>query len=723
MLYIWMKTPLYSIRASLVIKDEKKGEAVSSTQKEFDFLDEQKIVDNEAEILKSESVLSRVVQKLSLDIGYYKKEGWLFYKPVFFISPIKVSYSGDVSRLKDPLDLTLIDDSTFRLDNTGVTYRFNEAFAWQACRFYITQTSHYTPSQSLRVKITAPADVVQNIKEDISILPPTKSSSILNLEMLHPSRYKGAQILNEIISEYSFANARDKQKQTDTILNLIDQRLDLVSNQLASFERREENYKVRNQITELSDNSKMYLEKARINDEGMKAVKKKIDLLSQVQDYVLTAGSVIAPPAMGDIEPLLISNVGQLNQLTLELKGLETTTGEASPLRSVKKAQVAELKANILNNIQLQKKALLGQLLNLEDEKRNIDSRLELVPSNERNLLQIIRERRIREDIYTYLLQKREEASIKDAAVFQAMRIIDKPYSSTLPVKPNKPLVLAAAFFVGLLVPIFGLNLKKTLTNHVTSIEQIGAKTDLENVAVLSNAPRQTLPLPATTPGVLSEQFRQLRTYLITHSQPREDGFIYLVSSTIPGEGKSFISINLALSFALLNKKTLLIDADLRSPRIYQHLGIPAQSGLETLLANSEEDPTEFIYRYGQQSNLDVLPSARAEELAGELLSRDLTPLFQALRKRYDHIIINTPPLGFFSDGLLLERYCDHCLLVIRYAFTKLAQLDYIRHIKNTGQLRKPVSIFNRVPFRETYGRLMVKKGQFRYYDSARVLE
>lgn len=716
--YLWQTTPLYKVQASLVIMDEKKGEGVSVSLKELDFLDDQKIVENEAEILKSESIISKVVKQLRLDIAYFRVINPLKQQQLFYTSPVYATIIKSSSALyKNALDVSLVDQQRYKLLNGKRFYLFGDTVVQNGFKVVINKSPLFVmePGQLFRIKVFPVNEVTQNIKSDISIAAPGKNSSVLNIAMLHPSPQKGVEIIRGIIAEYNRVNTAEKQIRTDTILALIEERLSLIANQLKKFDLSEQNFKIEQGITHLSDDSKMFLDNVKLTDQQLSETTAKLALLNDLERYVLHSNGGVAPPGLGDNDPLLVSNVNQLNQLELERKTLESTTGKQHPLLKVNLKQIKDVKNNIIKNLQLRKKDLTGRLAELKNTKRNIDADISSVPLNERNLLEILRERNVRENIYTYLLQKREEASIKDVSVFQKMRQIDIPYSSAKPVKPNKLVVFAGAVFIGFLLPVFSLNIKKQLNNKILSRQKIEKLTGLRVIGQISRSPHFEYTAFQKEPTVIAEQFRHLRTNISRQIHSSEHSHICLVTSSKQGEGKSFISINLAISFSLLGKKTLLIDADLRNPKLMGILNLPENRNLIDELRTDSPDISKVIVAHPEHMNLDLITSGALGEMSSELWGGDLTRFFALLRTRYQYIFINTPPFRIFTDALQIEKYADASIFVIRHNFTKTDDLEHISKSIAQNYFKRPSVVFNNVPLLQLYDKKMIRGLHFRY--------
>lgn len=713
-LYWWISIPQYRIQSTIVIKDEKKGEANSTTLKELDFLDEQKIVDNEAEIVKSESVISKVVEQLALNMTCFGKVNFIKYVPLYNEAPVTVRFRHTAPpAYNNPIDIILIDSNQYKLAASGNTYRFGEWVAANQGTFSIDKTEYLntTTFRQLRITVARPEEVTQNIKKGISVGTPTKNSSILNISMLHPSPEKGTAILQMIIDEYNNANIREKRAQTDTILHMVEERLTLIANQLNTYGNKEQNFKVQQGITNLSDDSRMFLDKVKENDNLISQNRILLDMLSAVEKHISTGKTA---PNTGINDPILSDMINRLGQLELEKERLLRTTGENNALVITKINQIRDIKQSINQNIQLQRQNIQNTLTRLLRNKSDIDSRISTVPGSERNLLEIIREKNIRENVYIFLLQKREEASLNSASAFSNMRVIDRPYSTARPVKPGKLVVFGMALFLGILLPTIFINLRAAMNTRINSRKTIESKLPGYIAGDIPHVKKGKKLVISDQSSIVAEQFRQIRTYInkLTGTQPSKT---ILITSSIPGEGKTLISINLAASFSLLKKKTVIIDLDLRKPRLHQLFGLSDGKDLSLYLHDPHQDINMLVWQHPEMPFLHVLAPAAAVEQPSEILTaHHFENLFSTLKQSYEYIIINTPPHNIFTDAQLLEKFSDASLFIVRYNYTPLAHLDTLQQIAAGKDFKNMRVVINDVPLKALHERNIYKSKYFK---------
>jgi len=710
--YLWLKTPLYQIQSTLVIKDEKKGESNSETLKELDFLDEQKIVDNEAEIIKSATIIGSIVERLSLDKSYAVKHNIFKSTPLFNHSPVELKTIGSYTTDAPPIDIKILSKIHYQLAGSPTNYKFGDTVKAEGGNIVLLATKYFTVTDKLRITISAKDLVTQNIKKNILVSTPSKNSSVINISMLHPSREAGSRILFEILKEYNQSNIEEKKKQTDSLLKLIEGRISSVSLQLGAAESSEETFKSNKGITTLSDDSRMFLDKVKENDKNISETKIQLEILSTLSGYVNNTATSVAPPNPGINDPYLLSMVNKLNQLQLEKETLSKTTGNQNPLVLTKLAQINEVKRSISQNLELQKSNLNATISQLMTNKRSVDANIGSVPASERKLLSIVREKSIRESIYLYLLQKREEASIADAAVFSKMRIIDNPYSSIKPVKPNKIVVFLTALLAALLFPALVINLLSSFSNKVISRKMITDKLDVPLIGEIATMKKFEYLVAGKNKNIYAEQLRRIRTQ-IERLQSNKTAQTILVTSSLNAEGKTFVASNLALSFAMIQKKTVLIDFDFTFPKIHSIYEQAENNRFNEYLSGTLNDPWQLAVPYVKHTNLHIISNAGAKNEADGSEFRNLEDLFGFLKNNYEIIILNSLPYRIFSEPLALEKYCDLSIINIRHNVTTKKSLDYLNDAIQQKAFRNPVLVYNDVPLKDLYDVDILKNKYF----------
>lgn len=697
--YIKMKAPLYGIYASIVIKDEKKGEPSDFPFRDIDVFNDQNTVDNESEIIRSKTIITSVTGKMDLNIDYYSREYFFKKTPLNYSSPVVVEIRRETEEMyEEPLRVKLADTLSYVLLNNGRTYRYGETVNLSGSEFslYKTPFHHsYYEGKIIEIAVKSLDEAAQAIRSNLSVAQTNKNASMLNLSLLHPVPAQGVDILNAVIQEYHNINHRYRASQTEVAVNIIQERLDLLTGELDTIENKAQKYKSRMGITTLSADAQLLLDKAKESDNRIIETRIKAEVLGSIEKYALGSPGSPMPPTTGLNDPVLLNLLTRVNDLELERSELISTLGPENSKVRTKNVQIGEIRKGMLENIRVQKQNVQSALNRLIDEKKQIEAEIRSVPVNERNLTKIVRQKNIHENIYNYLLQKREEANISAASEYSKLRVIDSSYSSVKPVRPNKLITFFAGLLFAIALPIIAVNIRETFNKRLSD----PAFLNTVNVPVIGEIgwDRRSGSTRFMENGhsFISEQFRILMTRLKSEDPGCKT---ILITSSEPAEGKSYISTHLAEVLAAWDRKVILVDADLRKGKLGRELNIdPGTMGLSDYLINQGRSIDEIVYRFSHVENaVDVITSGNRKPGIFKLLGGErLKQLFECLQERYEYIIINTPPVRLVSDALLLAKYAEITLYVVRNGYTLKNNLRYIPGLNEKGALGKMYLILN----------------------------
>jgi tyrosine-protein kinase Etk/Wzc len=686
-LYI-LKTPLYKIQSSLIIKDQKKGETIALNLKELDFLDEEKIVDNEAEVLRSQTNIKNVVNSLSLNIQYYD-DLLLKKQPLFENTPVHIQVlKAPAAFYGSALLLQLTDSNSFILKNTGQQYKYGEEVSFQNALFKLEKSSGVTAfPRNLKIIVAHPDEITLQLRSAVTALAPSKNSSLLYVSILHPSKATGVKILGKIIEEYEKLNDIERARQKDSLVAVIDNRLRIIGEQMQGLENKEQQYKQAKGITFLSDDAKLYLDQIKESGEAITQAETQLFNLNKIEDYLNGASPTAAPPNTNLTDPIVTGIVLNLSNLGTEKEKLLKQSGPSHPSVLAVNEQIENLRKSLSQNIALQKSNLTNKLSLLKKNQNLVYGNISAVPSVERNLLELMREKNIREQIYTYLLQKREEAAISDAPVFTRMRLIDTAFSSPKPVKPNKPIVLATALFAGLLLPFIILSLAGILRRRInaTLFKKISGA---QSAAYVLRVKKFSYDVYRDETTPVNTYFNRLRIML----EKREFGKakkIIVVSSPAENDGKSFVSLNLAVSFARSKCKTALIELNEKQKIQQLFAELPDVSDQLSNQKNSGITITSPVP--------DLFCFTGIGKTGGN--GRSITPhlFIKQMREQFDVVIINTNPFLQDTDAHQLDAISDMNLMIIRNNATRLKHISMLKKFIDSNEIKEPLYVFNDV--------------------------
>ncbi|MBX2921981.1 MAG: polysaccharide biosynthesis tyrosine autokinase [Chitinophagaceae bacterium] len=706
-LYIRYAKSLYESSASLLLKDDKKGLDDSNIMESLNFFGSKKIVENEIEVIKSRSIAKEVAKKLRL-YAPIRKKGRIKDISAYTFSPVIVE-ALNVDSIKSSHDEKIY----FSVDSIEAGIKVNDRIYcigdWMETPFGIVrfQPNPYynVPEKDEEDKDDKPLFyfTISSIKatanallDGIGVSASSKQSTVINLTYRDEVSKRADNILNEFIAAYNRAAVNDKNVLAANTLAFVEDRLRFVVNDLDSVEQRLERFKTHNRIVDISEQGRQFLQNVSLNDQKVEEMNMQMSVLNQVEEYVLSKNKsgAIVPSTVGVADPVLSKLLDQLYELETQYEKLKATTAENSPLLMSVTEQLRNIRPNILENIKNQKRNLEAGKNNLIGTVNNYSTMLQRLPSTERKLLDISRQQSIKNSIYTFLLQKREETMLSYASAVADSRIIDIGESTDKPVSPRKIIVLAVAMALAMGVGIGFVEIKDLMNRNVLAKTEIERYTQIPIIGEVSlDKSGNPLVIAEGKRSFIAEQFRQLRTslgYLGINSRRKK----ILVTSSISGEGKSFICANLGISLALIDKKVVLIELDLRKPKLSQLFNIPRHSGISNYLISEKE--AEDIIKSTGTSNLFIIPSGPVPPNPSELiLNGRLQELLQYLEKHFDYIIIDTAPVNPVTDAHIISPMCDATLFVIRQGYTPRVHLQRLDEQSRLQGLKNAAIVFN----------------------------
>jgi len=709
--YLQITQPVYSAKTSILIKDEKKGlggsqgDILSELSNQFGG---NKLVENELEILKSQTLMEQVVKDLSLDVAYTAKDGLrtinLYNESPAIIKPEIITEKG----LEEPLVLHIVDSTHFTFNDEDKPHAFGQRFnnAWGA--FIVTKgkASEYA---DIKVSFGDVKNLAEGMLSRLSVQQPNVKSTVIELTYDDVSVQRGKDVLNKLLDVYVQSSLNDKNSEASNTLKFIETRLGLITGELGDVEKDVESYKTTQGITDISAESQLFLENIKENDAKLNEVNTQISILESVDSYIKNAGDGAVAPATYMInDPVLVSLLTKFNELELQRERYARTTTANNPLLQTINTQLDGTRQAIRENVQNLRRGMDVTKQNLQGINTRFSAGLRSIPQKEREFVGIKRQQSIKEGLYLYLLQKREETALMYASTVTDSRLIDAPIATYHPIKPKKALIWGGAAAAGFVLPLLLINLIFLLNNTVQNREEIEKTThasilgEIGHMKTAQGEPGEDAIIKMTSRSAVAEQFRALRTNL----QYLGDGGcrVLMFTSSIGGEGKSFVSINLAASLAYSDKRVLLIGLDLRKPTLHERLQVPNQYGASNCLIGQGK-PSDFIQSTIVHPKFDVLTSGPIPPNPSELLSNGRLPLLiQELRSEYDYILIDSPPYGLVTDSSLIAEHVDATLYLVRFNYTLVDHLKRIGELQKAKRFSNLSVIFNGVNYGAGYG-------------------
>lgn len=707
--YIYYKTqqPIYSITGKLLIRERERdyGPGADFIKQNINFGAAAEDASNEIEILTSFSLMKSVVEELELGIRYYWKRKFSEFDAYGNFPIVVDTFRLDPSA-ESTFKITPINRYSFELSQGSKTeiHHYGKLFSSPFGVFRINriETAPISSGAEMFICFQDTKALARNYQHNLTVeLSDEKNhSSVLIIGLRDVVPQRGIDIVNRLVEKFNQLKSEVNTEITLKTLELIDGRLTNIREELASAESTVESFKLNNNIiSETTTDLSITLEDVNdlIREERNVELQQKMlqSVKSNLQDTAGKFKVIPVNPALydGKIRDL----IQPYNDLVVERERLLTNGQASNPVVQANSQKLKSLQSSISVAIKNMQDDLNLQWRKLQDQRTASVSRLQSVPIKERGLSDKVRIQSIKENLYTYLLQKREETALALVSNYANALLFDPPYSSVGPVGPNKIKIFAAAGMGGLAIPFFLILVMELLKNSVQTEEDL--KSILPEKAIMGvinhQKGKKQHSLLDKSENLMTERFRTLRTNLQFHH--REKTKSILVTSSTSDEGKTFVAANLAMSYALAKKKTILLDFDLRKPSISKYFDGNSEIGLSSFLMDQLE-LEELIQTSAALPNLDYISAGPIVPGVSELLTEShLSELFAYLKPKYDVIIIDSSPIGIVSDGMLLNNYVDNTLFVVRSNFTKKATIFKAREIFEQNKLMNPAIIFNGV--------------------------
>ena len=710
--YLRLTTPIYNISATVLIKDEKKGggASMSSDLEKMGlegFISSSSNVDNEIEVLRSKSLAREVVNNLGLFVTYMDEDEFPS-KELYHTSPVLVSLTHqEADKLPGRMGINMILQPTgvlgvqitvgekeyrkqfdklpavFPTDEGTVAFFANNDTLSAVCPENITKERHITAF------INRPFSVLKEYVNSLSIAPTSKTTSVVVISLENTNTRRGRDYINKLLEMYNINANNDKNEVAQKTAEFIDERIGIISKELGSTEQDLENFKRSAGITDLNSEAQIALtgnaeyEKKRVENQT------QINLVMDLQRYMKGNEYEVLPSNIGLQDAASAGAIDRYNQMLVERKRLLRTSTENNPTIINLDTSIRAMRTNVQATLDATLKGLQITKEDLAREASRYSRRINDAPTQERQFVSIARQQEIKSGLYLMLLQKREENAITLAATANNAKIIDEALADDNPISPKKTIVYLAALVLGVGLPvgvIYLIGLTKFKIEGRADVEKL---TSLPVVGDIPLADEKTgsIAVFENQNNLMSETFRNVRTNLQFMLENGKN--VILVTSTISGEGKSFISANLAISLSLLGKKVVIVGLDIRKPGLNKVFNIPKKEhGITQYLTNTTANLMDFVQPSDINKNLFILPGGTVPPNPTELLARGgLEKAIETLKANFDYVILDTAPVGMVTDTLLIGRVADLSVYVCRADYTHKAEFTLINELAENNKL------------------------------------
>ncbi len=701
-IYLRYQVTVYQAKARLVVNDETQQK--SANLNEIIKLDTRNLsneTEREMQVLGSRDLLAKLAAKMQLNISYvqqglvrtsqYYEVNLPFRMELQYPDSVKSSFSAEAELVGNQVKF---DGMLYPLDSFSYSRIGN--IRWIKNQNY-KGVSNF---KKLKVTVTPLSAAVARLKGSFGVQPISKQSSILDLTLYDPVPAKAVSMLENLISIYGSSMLDYKGKIYDNAQKFLESRINLVADELNGVEKNLETFQRQNGVFDLDAESQIYLNQSKDNLSKQGQIEVQLDVLGAIEKYVRQRNSTenAIPATLGTTDPILNGLLTELYKTESDLEALRKQTGEKNEKLPILEAQIAKLRPSILKSIDNLRINLLQSRTQLQGEYNNMMASLKTIPGKSRQLLDIGRQQQLKNAIFTFLLQKREESAIAAASLVPNYRVIEKPEAAGV-VYPEPRKIYTIAVLIALMTVIVYIYFREFSRKRILFRAQVESALPLPVISELIYHPHDPVSPVVVGPGkrtLIAEQFRELRTNINYITAGAKDKCkVILCTSSIPREGKSFVAINAAISLSLTGDKVVLLEFDLRKPKISKPLGIARDPGLSNYLIGKSTQE-EVVKPHATIENLFVIPSGPIPPNPAELLSGPrLGELINSLKDTFDYIVIDSPPVAAVTDAKILANIADATIYIIRHNYTNYVFLNLINDINQKKGLPNINLVFN----------------------------
>lgn len=723
--YLRYQAPVYNVNATVLIKqgDQTKNPSASPMQamQDLGMLSMASNFDNEVEILRSRTLVKKVVNKLNLYINYKEAQTFRYPTDLYKTSPVQVwTTPEEADRLFGPVTLEMTCTPDGKVDVEASYYPDRDADEVTLHKHFdqlpgvlTTPVGVFTLSansdsilakidqtRTITATVVSPTAVATSYTASLSSEPTSKTTTIVALNLQNSNPRRGIDFINMLVALYNEDANNDKNEVAAKTAQFIDDRIGIINQELGTTESQLASFKQQAGLTDLSSDAQLALKENSAYQQKQAENATQIRLITFLKSYINDPKNEmeVIPANVGLADQGLSDLIIKYNDLLIERKRLLRTSNESNPAVVQLDAGIRATRANVQTTVDNVEKGLLITQSDLDREGKKYATRISNAPTQEKELMSITRQQEIKASLYLLLLQKREENAITLASTATNGRIIEEAMAGSAPVSPNKKTFYLIALVLGIGIPVGVIYLRNLLRFKIEGRADVEKITDVPVVGDVPMVDTKGNPIVVQENhnDLMEEVFRSVRTniqYMLQEGQK-----VILFTSTSSGEGKSFTAGNLACSFAFMGKKVVIVGLDIRKPGLNKVFQIShKEKGITQYLADPEHtDLLSLCQPSTVSSNLYILPGGTVPPNPTELVARKtLDQAIEILKANFDYVVLDTAPIGMVTDTQLIARVADLSVYVCRAGYTHKSHYELINELKKDHKLPNLCTLIN----------------------------
>jgi len=706
--YLWYTPKMYSTSATLKFED-KKSEFSDPSSYYSTANNMAARIQAELFVLQSNELILRAIKKIDYRISF-SINGRVRTSDVYPAKLLNIQFItlDSLNFFRNELTFKPINKYSFSLSYSVGSkvvknnYIYNNPVTLGPTTFVVKSPDDISSNTIFLFKFNAPEDLLGRVKSGLRPGEISKYSNIVNIQQTDVNPVFAAHILNAILTEYLRYDREQKSQSAKQIIDFINKQLAYLSKKVDTSSNNMESYQKNRKIVSVSASTDAALAKAKEIDNQKAALKYQLMVIDDLKNRLVSDKNDAALNfnISGSPDPLLGGIISSYNNLLIQRSGLLARAyNEQSPPVKELDRQILSLKNSAINNINSSHDAVVKNLAYVESQGRSVDQQIGTLPAAERDMFKLKRSFDINDKVYTLLQERKLDAQISSSAVLAGASIVDRAEPNLNPISPNEHDVNQKALIIGLLTGLGVIILIRLLNPYIYDKETVESLTNIPIIGVIRKFPTSldednSQLIALTKPrSIFAESVRSVRTNLNFLASDKQNKVI-CITSEVAGEGKSFVAVNISSTLALIDKKVVLVGADLRRSRIHKTFNVPNDMGLSNYLAHQAD--WNDIVRHSEVDNLDFITSGPVPPNPSELLhSPRMQELLDQLRTQYDFIIVDTAPVGLVSDSIPLIRVSDVNVFVIRSGKSKYYSATVPQRIASEYNLTNTVIVLN----------------------------